>query len=189
MAEPASRAELDKLARELGVPESELGFLEEHAPDALRELRRLTSAALTRRHESRVRTLASMSRMLPVGVAAKIAENALGPALSARVAAAMPTEDAARLVGDLSPEFLTELAARLDPERARPLLATLPTELVADVARRLLANRDLIALARFVSVVDRHVVSQIAAEASEEDLRQVALYTEDPAALARLGLV
>jgi hypothetical protein len=103
MAEPASRAELDKLARELGVPESELGFLEEHAPDALRELRRLTSAALTRRHESRVRTLASMSRMLPVGVAAKIAENALGPALSARVAAAMPTEDAARLVGDLSP--------------------------------------------------------------------------------------
>jgi hypothetical protein len=38
-------------------------------------------------------------------------------------------------------------------------------------------------------VVDPHVVSQIAAEASEEDLRQVALYTEDPAALARLGLV
>jgi len=45
MGDLRSRIEVTKLARELGVEESEISFLTASAPEDLRELRRLTSTA------------------------------------------------------------------------------------------------------------------------------------------------
>ena len=99
MGDLRSRIEVTKLARELGVAEAELSFLTASTPEDLRELRRLTSAALFTRNEDRVKLLAALSRMLPVPLTAKIAEVALGPALSARVAGVLDPREASRLAG------------------------------------------------------------------------------------------
>ena len=187
MADLRSRIEVAKLARELDVAESELSYLADASASDLRELRRVTGAALFGRHEARAKLLASANGILPMAVAAKISERALGAALSARVAGVMEPEAAARLAGHLSPGFLVDLAARLDPTRVGPIVAQLPEDTVLDVARRLLAAKDMVTLARFVAVVDPAIVAQVAERADSTELLQMVLYTEDGAALGVLA--
>jgi hypothetical protein len=186
MSELRSRIEVAKLARELGAEQAELAYLAASGPEEIRELRRLTREALAGRHEARVRVLATVSAHMPVGVVAKIAEHAMGAALSARVAGVMEPEAAARLAGHLSPDFLTELAAELDPGRVGPIVAQLPDEVVLDVGRRLLHSGELITLARLFGLVDADLALQVATEASGSELLQVVLYSDDDAAVGGL---
>lgn len=187
MADLRTRIEITKLARELDVDEAQLAYLADASAAELRRLRQVTCTALFRRHEARAKMLASANGILPIGVAAKISEHALGAGLSARVAGVMEPAAAARLAGSLSPAFLTELAARLDPSRVGPIVAQLPEDTVVDVAQRLLAAGDLVTLARFVAVVDPAIVARVAERATGRELLQMALYTEDEAALGVLA--
>lgn len=187
MGDLRSRIEITKLARELDADEAELAYLGASQAEELRELRRVTNEALFRRHEARVRLLASVSGRLPVAVTAKIAERAMGPALSARIAGVLEPEAAARLVGHLSPAFLADLAVRLDAARVGPLVGLLPEATVLDVADRLLAAGELVTLARFVAVVEPATAVRVAERASGPDLLWLLLYIEDEAALATLA--
>lgn len=187
MADLRARIELAKLARELGVDEAQLGYLADAPANGLRELRRVTCAALSRRHEARATLLASANQILPVAVAAKISEQALGAGPSARVASAMEPEAAARLAAHLAPAFLADLAARLDPTRVGAIVARLPDATVLDVAQRLLAADDVVTLARFVAVVDPAIAAQVAGRATGAELLRIVLYAEDAAALGVLA--
>lgn len=186
MAELRSRIEVTKLARELEADEAELAYLADAAPEELRDLRRVVSEALHARHAGRVKALASASGLLPLPVAAKISEHALGAALSARVAGAMEPTGAAKLAGHLSPPFLAELAARLDPRQVGPIVALLPDTVVLDVARRLLAAGDLVTLGRFVTVVEPELALTLIDEVGPDALLRLALYVDDAAALRSL---
>lgn len=186
MSELRARIEITKLARELDVEETELDHLSASSPEELRELRRVTGAALFGRHEARLRMLASASGILPAGVTAKIAENAMGPRLSARLVSVMEPEAAARVAGHVSPEFLAALAVGLDPHRVAPILALLPGKTMLDIARRLIRSGQLIALARFVAVVDADIMATIAEEASGTELLQIVLYADEETGLATL---
>lgn len=183
MGDLRSRIEVTKLAHELGVAEGEISFLTASAPEDLRELRRLVSGALFARNEDRVKLLAALSRMLPVPLTAKIAEVALGPALSARVAGVLDPREASRLAGHLAPSFLAKLAVSLDPARVAPIVRGLPDDLVVDVGRRLLAAGEHVTLARFVAVVSPDVAMGVVEGSTGADLLQVALFTDEPAAL------
>lgn len=183
MGELLSRIEIVKLARELQVAEDDLEFLLDSSPTDLRELRSLVSSALFARNEDRVKLLASLSRLLPVSITAKIAKLALGPMLSARVAAVLEPREAARLAGHLEPGFLADLAVSLDPERVEAIVRALDDDLVVDVGRRVLAKGEYLTLGRFVSVVDVDVAMAVVGGATPDALLQVALFTEEPVAL------
>ncbi|HEY0887982.1 MAG TPA: hypothetical protein VGE38_00045 [Nocardioides sp.] len=183
MGDLLSRLEIVKLAREVQVPEADLEFLVASDPTEIRQLRAQVSDALFARHEDRVTRLASLSRLLPVPMTAKIAELALGPMLSARVAAALDPREAARLAGHLDAGFLTTLAVSLDPKRVAAIVRGIDDKLVVDVGRRLLAKGEYLVLSRFVSVVDTDVALAVVASATPDALLQVALFTDEPAAL------
>lgn len=183
MGDLASRIEIAKLARELGIPEEGLGVLADRTPAELKELRAVAAHALFRRHEDRVTRLASLSRMLPVGLTAKIAELALGPMLSARVAAVLDPREATRLAGHLDPDFLARLAVSLDPGRVAAIVRGLPDDLVVGVGSRLLRAGEHLTLGRFVAVVSPELAMRVVDGASAHDLLQVALFTDEPTAL------
>ncbi|MFT4264222.1 MAG: hypothetical protein QM572_12620 [Nocardioides sp.] len=183
MADLTSRIEVTKLAHELGASEQELEFLADGTPEQLRELRGIVAEALFARHEERVGRLAALSKLLPVPLTAKIAELALGPMLSARVAGALDPREAARLAGHLNPTFLTDLSISLDPKRVAPIVRQLPDALVADIGRRLLAKGAFLVLGRFVAIVDVDVALQVVDGATDDALLQVALFTDDQSAL------
>lgn len=183
MGDLASRIEVTKLATELRADEHDLQFLVSRTPQDLRRLRGHVAEALFTRHEDRVVRLASLSKLLPVPVTAKIAELALGAMLSARVAGVLDGRDAAKLAGHLDPKFLTEVSVSLDPKRVAPIVTALPDALVIDVGRRLLAKDEHVVLARFVSVVDVSLALAVVESGTAEDLLKVALFTDDTAAL------
>lgn len=183
MGDLLSRIEVTKLARELAVPETELMFLSASSPAELRELRRMTSSALFARNEDRVKLLAALSRMLPVSVTAKIAELALGPMLSARVAGVLDPREATRLASHLPARFLAALSPSLDPSRVAPIVRGLPEQLVVEVGRLLLSSGEHLTLARFVPVVESDVAMKVVSAATGADLLQVALYCDEPASL------
>lgn len=183
MTDLRSRVEVTKLAGELGSTTEKLGFLTDHDADRIRELRAALSTAMFSRHEDRLIRIASLTNLIPPSLAAKIAEIALGPMLSARVAGVLNPTDAVRLAKHLDPAFLTELSKSLDPQRVQPILRRLPTELVVDVGRRLLAQGEHITLGRFVAAVDVEAALGVVEGANGSDLLQVALHTEEPSAL------
>jgi len=183
VAELASRVEVAKLAHELGADIHTLAFLYDSPADDLRDLRGAVSTALFTRHEERVKRLASLSKSLPHGITAKIAQIALGPTLSARVAAVMDPADAVGLAKQLDPEFLTDVSEALDPERVEGIVGGLPQQLVVDVGIRLLKRGKHLTLARFISVVSVDTALGVVKAAKADDLLQVAIFTEDPAAL------
>ena len=175
-----SALEITKLAHEMHVDEAELAFLTTTSPDDLRDLRGIVSHAMFSRHESRVKGLAAVSKKLPAAVTAKIAEIAMGPMLSARVAAVMEPADAAKLAGHLKPEFLAELSVHLDPNRVEAIIARLDRGLVVDVGRRLLADGHLLTLARFTGVVGPETSLKVVDGASGAEVVRLALFIDEP---------
>ena len=104
-------------------------------------------------------------------------------ALCAHVAAVMEPEAAAKMVSHLSPEFLEQLAVRLDPQRGRPIIALLPEETILDIAARLIAHRELVTVAGLAGAVDVELAIRSVESAAPDDLREIALYIEEPAVL------
>ncbi|MFI5625252.1 hypothetical protein ACIA03_17430 [Nocardioides sp. NPDC051685] len=178
-----SALEITKLAHEMHIDEAELAFLTTTSADDLRDLRGIVSHAMFSRHESRVKGLAAVSKKLPAAVTAKIAEFAMGPMLSARVAAVMDASDAAKLAGHLKPEFLAELSVHLDPSRVAGIIAKLDRALVVDVGRRLLADGHVLTLARFTGVVGPETSLQVMDGATGPEILQVALFLDDTSVL------
>ncbi|MEU4452983.1 hypothetical protein AB0F44_16745 [Nocardioides sp. NPDC023903] len=175
-----SALEITKLAHEMHVDEAELAFLATTSPDDLRDLRGIVSHAMFSRHESRVKGLAAVSKKLPAAVTAKITEIAMGPMLSARVAAVMDPADAAKLAGHLKPQFLAELSVHLDPSRVEGIIAKLDSALVVEVGRRLLAEGHLLTLARFTGVVPPETSLEVVDGASGTEILQLALFIDEP---------
>jgi hypothetical protein len=186
MADLMSRLEVTKLAREIGASEDELAFLTASSPDELRELRGIVSEALAARHADLIARLAGLSRLLPVAMTAKIAQGALGPVLSARVAGALDPQDAARLAAHVDSEFLTRMATHVDARHVGRLVDAMPPDLVGDVGRRLLAAGEHVTLGRFLAVVAPHVAMTLVGDATAADLLQVALLTDDRSAVEHL---
>lgn len=186
MPDAMSRIEVDKVAWELGTSADELAFLAASGVDELRALRTTIREGLHARHADLVARLAALSRLLPVGLSAKMAENAFGPVLSARVAGALDPKDAAKLAGSLDRDFLARLAAHLDPADVGPLVEVLPADLMDDIGGRLLAAGEHLALARFLAVVDTDLALRIVAGADPVALLRIALLSEDPVALGAI---
>lgn len=183
MADLLSRVEVTKLASDLGGNAHRLDFLAEHDAGQVRELRMAISAAMFSRNKDKLARIAAMSNRLPASLTAKIAQVALGPMLSARVAGVLAPDDAVKLAKHLDRAFLTELSMGLEPKRVEPILRRLPGEMVIDVGRRLLERGEHITLGRFVASVDVEAAVGVVEGASGSDLLKVALYTEDPKAL------
>lgn len=173
--------ELTKLSVEVGA--DRFDYLADCDPEQVRRLRRLVASARAERHRPRFVKLAALTRIAPTPMVAKIAEGAVGAELSARIAAAMEPAAALRLTRALSLDFLAQVSTVLDPESAQDIIGGLDGDVLLEVAGRLLAERQYIALARFVSIVETELAVAVADRASGADLIDIALYAEDHAVL------
>ncbi len=180
------RIELVKLAHELGVPPAEVEFLDRLSPDRLRDLRAHVTRAVYAPHEHRFRRLASLGRLVPVPVAAKGTQVALGPLVAARVAAAADVDLAVKLSGHISPAFLSRMTPYLDPSRVADIVSRLDEELVVEVGHLTVQRQEYIPLARFISYVPVSWALRVVADAPPLDLLRTALYAEDLDALDAL---
>ena len=81
--------------------------------------------------------LVAVSRLLPVGLNALLAERALGPVLAARIAAMLEPSRTIDLATKLPAMFLADAATHVDPRVASTVIAGLPPAHIAEVTREL----------------------------------------------------
>jgi len=181
-----SRLEIAKLAQVLAVDPAQLAFLDSVPAVTIRSLRHEVELTTYRRHESRFDRLAAVSKLVPPSVLAAIVQKSMGAQLTARVAGAMPVEDAVKVARHLDPEFIADMAPSLDPRRIGPIAAHLSDELIVEVGRLLLRRRQYVTAGRLVPVITLSALEELLGLIGGTEILQIALYVDDPKDLERV---
>lgn len=177
---PAAEVEARRIAALLGVPAAELSYLRSRSASALTRLRLAIACAGMERHQRSFERLARASTLLPTALAARIAQEHLGPVLIAALAPFLPPARAALLGQRLEPAFLAEVAVHLVPNRAGPLLAALPLTLLSTTLQQLLARGEYAVMGTVVEQLPTETVIRLAAEiADPAELLLIAAYVGD----------
>lgn len=180
------RVEITRLASLLGTDEGALAFLEGQDAATLKELRDKLTDRLFDANRDILLGLARTTKIVPGGVAAKIATVAFTPQLAARVAGVMETDAAVSLSSKVPLTFLADLAPKLDPRRITPILEKLPPQLLVDAGEILGQRGEYIAMADFVGVLPDEQISRTLGVLSDEALVRTGIVIEDPARVATI---
>jgi hypothetical protein len=173
-----TRAEIIKLARLLGTPADQLGYLERAAPEDLRALRELATDKLFEGDRDRLHKLALASRVLPATLGATIARWALGALLSARVTGLLSPSKAVDIAAHLPASFLADIAVELDPRRAREVIERIPAWQVGEVAAELARRNEHVAMGRFVGYLGDEALSASMEQIDDAGLLRIAFVME-----------
>ena len=173
-------AEVEKLARALHADPQQLAALEALAADDIRALRHAVTDALLEADQHHFSRVADAARALPIAVAAKLAEKALGPLLAARVAALIELERTLDLVARLSPGFLADVALELDPRQAHDLIVALPAGPISAAAAELDRRGEHVAMSMFVGHLSDEALHATVAVLSDDALLRVGYLLEAP---------
>lgn len=182
--EAAQAAQVDRLARRLGVEPDELPDLGSVSAADLRTLHEQVGRSIFAGSEQRLTRIAGLSSALPGPVAARLAEKFLPPSIAARVAELLETARAADLVRRLSVPYLASVAAALDPERSRHVVQTISPERIGAVVRELLERHEHDVLAHLTGAVTPEQLAVVRGELDEPHREAVRAHL--PAELAGL---
>lgn len=179
MTRLAVQAEIIKLARILNVSEQELAFMQQTAPESLRQFRFAILDRLQNQQKLRFKHLAGWVNWLPLGISVFMVKHFLQPYIVAQIAVYLSTERSYRIVKHLPPKTVAAISVHLDPRLARELLGYLTTHQITDITKVLLAQRDFVTMGRFVSMLSDSVLQDVAQIVeSESDLLEIAFYIE-----------
>lgn len=176
-----ARAETQKLARLLHAGESELAFVAELPPGAVREFRGLATDHLHSASAEAMRIVAAAARVLPGAVVALIAQRAFGPLLTARAAASVDPGKAREVVRRLPAEFVADVAVHIDPRRVAGLLRDIEVPTVVAVGRILAARGEYVSMGQFLSYLPAQALAASIEVLPPEVILRTAFVLEDKA--------
>ena len=180
-ADPRVRAELEKLARALKLEDTDdLEDLVALGADDIRALRHAVTDMLLEADLHHFHRVAALARKIPSKIAARLAEDALGPLLAARVAGLIDIGLAHDITRRLSSGFLADTAIELDPRQAHEVIARLPADLIAASAAELDARGEHIAMSMFVGHLSEEALAAVLDVLSPDALLRVGFLIEEP---------
>ena len=180
MSRLARRAEITKLARALGVGESDLDYLQQLDADSIRSFREQASARLFDADEARLKRVAMASKLLPIPLIALIAEHVFGALLCARVAGLIAPDRAAELAQRLRTGFLADVTLEIDPRHVREVIKRIPISRIVEVALELARRGEFVTLARFVDYVSSDAIKAVMDKLTDNAaLLHIAFFVED----------
>lgn len=182
---PATRAELVKLARALGTTPDGVGFAASLDPHDIRRIRERIVGALYDEHRAAFQRVAAITRLLPTPLNVRIALRAFSPLLAARVAGEMAPDRAAELADRMPVRYLAEACVHLDPRKAEPLVGRIRPDRVLAVVTELVDRGEYLTLGRLLDAATERIVGEVAATVSDEVLLRIGLYAESDTQLTR----
>ena len=174
------RAEVAKLARALDVEPEELAALEGLSPEAVQQLRFDVADAMFEAGRKHFARIAAAAKVLPGPIAAKLAQHALGPLLSARAAALLERSQAQDLARRLPSRFLADIAVEIDVRHAGPIIGAVSADRIARAAAHLEERGEYVAMGGFVHCLEDDALEAVLAVLSDESLVEVAFLLDDP---------
>lgn len=182
-------AEIEKLARLLGVDPARLKYLEGAAPEQVRALREAATDRLFDADRKLFDRLAAGAALIPDGLAATLSQKAFGPLLTARITGAVDPGKAVSVAKRLPHEFLADVAVELDPRRAAAVLRDLPAEHVTATSKLLARREQWVAMGRFVGHLRDDAIGDVTAALSDDELVRIAYVLEDPQQFERVAAI
>lgn len=183
--------EMRRLARMVGVTVEALPDLSAVPVEDLRTLRAQIASALFDQGADSWDRVVAVSRVLPSGLSAKLAQGALGPVLAARVTSLVDVDRAADIATKLPATFMADTATNIDPRQVTDLIVHLPPDTIAEVGAVLAEREEWLVMADFVAAVSLPALRTTIAALDEESILQIAVLLEDPdrtsAAISMLG--
>ncbi|MFI4978186.1 MAG: hypothetical protein ACHP93_06505 [Solirubrobacterales bacterium] len=174
-----SRAETAKLGRLLGVEDLQaLAFLLPVPARELRDYREAVTDLLYDDDRELLQRAADASRLLPARTLAAIGERALGPLICARLSGLLDPRRSVEVSDHFTVDFLARLAAELDPRRAAEVVSAIATDTVVAVSLAMAANREHVAMGRFVAYLDEAALSRCVEALGDEHLLRVVFVME-----------
>jgi hypothetical protein len=180
------RGEVLRLARLLRRDPTSLAYLERLGPDDLRRLREQVTEMLFSAHAGPLGRLAAASKLLPVALIATIAERALGPVVTARIAGMLEPARAVEVAARLPGPFLADVAAEIDPRRAGAVISLVPAQQIVEVTRELVRRREHVTIGRFVGRLNAEARLAALEVIDTDTLLHVAFVVEDEEGLDQL---
>jgi hypothetical protein len=174
-----SDAEIRKLAHQLGVASSRLGFLDAVPAADLRALRGQIGEALFQADKHQFSKVVAVSKVVPAALAAKVTEHALSPLIAARTAELLDPPRAVDMVKRLSDHYLADVSAAMDPSRSPEVLSQIPPDRVAAVGAELARRGEWVVMGGFVSVVSPAALRAAIAELNGEQLLRIGFVLDD----------
>lgn len=134
-------------------------------------------------------TIGMFSNLLPAFLRAKIAQDALGPALSARISAYMPVKHALGTAKSLKVEFMADMAVHMQPEKMVEMIEKAPDSLMLSVTKQLLKKGRYDILAGFSDHLSPGKLSMLAQKlGSTRDILEVGYRMKDSGRLIETAL-
>jgi len=170
MSGPNGAVEILKLARQLEADPAELAYLQYVAPQDIRDLREQVTVAVFDADRQLLQRLAAATKLIPTKLAAAIAQQALGPLLSARVTGLLEPPRAVDIAARLPTEFLADLAVKLDPRRASRVIAEIPPRQIGQITTELAEREEYIVMGGFVGHLPEAALRAATEVVDDEDL-------------------
>jgi hypothetical protein len=122
---------------------------------------------------------------MPNFVNAKVAEQALGPVITANISYYIDVRDAVSIMRFLSVPFMAEVAGYMVPEKSSELINKLPMDLMKKLVTYLCQNNKHFVVGSFVEVTELNRVVEISLHLSKEsDLIGITKYVKEKSSLA-----
>lgn len=173
------QSEILRLARVLGVTPEELDFLKDAPVTALAELRATVLDRLLEESRGEFERAVALADKIPRGLAATLAQRAMGPVLGGRAAALLTADMAADLAARLPAEFLADVSCHVDLRHVGPLIGGIPTDAMAAAGRVLREREEWIILAACVGDVPEAKLEILLDEFDAEALLRAGFVLED----------
>ncbi|MFF3486202.1 hypothetical protein ACFYXC_23405 [Streptomyces sp. NPDC002701] len=180
------RAERLKLARLLDAEPQHLAFLDELPVDDVRLFRERTVAALFDDDPGLLDRIAAVTRLLPAGVAAGIAQKALGPRLAAALAGRLEPARAADIIDRLPAPFTARCCHHVDPRRIAGIMGRLDDDIVVRIALVLAERGDHLTMGRFVGHLRDSALKSVLPQLAETTLLRTGFVIDHPERLGHI---
>ena len=162
-----------------------LQFLVKLSPEELTTLRQRVQSAIYVEQSSQWKRVAGVAKFMPNFVNAKVAEQVLGPVITANISYYIDIRDAVSIMRFLSIPFMGEVAGFMVPEKSRELINKLPMDLMKKLVVYLCQNDKHFVVGSFVEVTEFNRVVEIALHLTKEsDLIGITRYVKDKSSLA-----
>lgn len=153
MADFVTRAQLDMLAKTLGVDAERVAHLERLGAEGLHTLRSRISNVLFDEQAATFARVSKLAPLAPNALVAKVSEAVIPPLVAGRAAGALGVDHQGRiadLLSRLSPRYMADCAPYLDPRAIAMLAPIVAGESLVPGANELMRRHDYVTAAGFV---------------------------------------
>ena len=181
--------ELRKIAQILDVPDEQVTFLEHLTPDNLQFLRVKVNEAIQTEQSPAWARLAKVIKFFPNRLNAKLAEEFIGPHISANLTYHISVKEAVNLAKYFSIPFLGEISTHLIPEKSQEMLNNFPMKLIEKIMDHLLEKKEYLTLGNFIDYIAKDRVLALAPRInSAEVMLNIAFLAQRKDYLAEIAL-